>query len=236
MPSAEQDWGDIRAVSRTFPAMLEDSTPKRWVPFQSDKGRLATYLAAASSSGSVTLLEVTAGRWNVQGVGAPDQQNGLDTRSLLYAAESTSTAATVDRVTGGAIPNSTLTSNTQFGLDVRAFLFARRGTDTFTPLEATVGGALFTRGDSVAGITTAADQTVTTTAGSILASTTGLGERTIIVQNIGTTNNARVGDANITAARGIQLVPGASTTLKTKAAIYGIAEASTTDLAVTVLD
>lgn len=94
------------------------------------------------------------------------------------------------------------------GIDVRAFLYAvDEGTTTqAVRLRGTTAGALRTA-DAGSTIITIPDTSLTTTPASVLVAR--LGRIKVIIQNIGTVETVRIGGAaNITATRGIRLLPG----------------------------
>ena len=166
------------------------------------------------------------------------QFNSMMVSSVAYGFDPEEVANEFERLTSGPL-SDTATYGTgateRFGIDSRAFLYAQ-DEDTATqgiPLQATAAGALRTAAEArAATVTTQADSTsVGTTATSLVAINTA--RRSVIVQNLDATNNARVGDTNITTTRGVRLAPGESVTLETTAQIFGLAEASTVDFAVT---
>ena len=83
---------------------------------------------------------------------------------------------------------------------------------------------------------TTADATAGAVAAVILAANAS--RKRVHIQALSTnTQNVRIGDANITAMRGIQLVPGMGFTLDTTAAIYAVYEAAgTVQLSITEED
>lgn len=79
-------------------------------------------------------------------------------------------------------------------------------------------------------ITTAADEGLTTTSEQILAADTN--RKFAIIQNLDASENVRVGDASVGAARGTRVGPGESVTIETTAAIHAVAEAGTPSVSI----
>ncbi len=205
---------------------------------------------AATSASSVTRARLNANGISTQVLGittAATTINGLNVINTPYPYDpATTSIKDIIRATGGGLnvvnpiySEGAITNDDgiRAGQDVRAFLYAEDDTDPLQAVRliATAAGALRTSGGASTTITTVADQTgVGTTATSLAAANTG--RTSVIVQNIGATNQARVGDTNITITRGVRLAPGESVTFETTAQIFGLSEASTTDFAVTELE
>lgn len=81
-------------------------------------------------------------------------------------------------------------------------------------------------------LTTTADATAGAAAAEIVAANSN--RRKLILQNV-SVNDARVGDSNVAAARGILLAAGASITLDTTAAVYAIRTGGT-DATIAILE
>lgn len=206
---------------------------------------------AASGASSVTRHRICANPISTQNdsvLTASSTPNGMNVINTPYPYDPATTGPNkrIIRGTGGGLDvinpiysEGAVTNDDgiRAGQDIRAFLYAEDDATSTQAIRlvATAAGALRTSGGASTTITTIADQTaIGTTATSLAAANTG--RTSIIIQNIGATNQARVGDTNITTTRGVRLAPGESVTFETTAQIFGLSEASTTDFAVTELE
>lgn len=202
---------------------------------------LSTVLELPINEGSDSVLIPSSNDLQNQTRNNAVQFNSMHVSSTPYGFNPEAVGDEFERNTSGQLAtNATYGTGAteRFGLDTRSFLYAQ-DEDTATrgiPLQATAAGALRTAAEArAATVTTQADSTgVGTTATSLVASNTA--RRSVIVQNLDATNNARVGDTNITTTRGVRLAPGESVTLETTAQIFGLAEASTVSFAVTQIE
>lgn len=89
-----------------------------------------------------------------------------------------------------------------------------------------LGGSVTVSSATPTAISTAADQTVTTTKGSIAASNSSRKE-IIIEADLANTNPIIIGDTNITTTRGLRVYPGQTMVLNTTAQIFALVAAGT---------